>query len=426
MQPGLEAKTGTDARTPPNRLAPTSQSGEGDGAAGRNLLRVGLLTGGVDRHYSVGLATALMDRGLVLDVIGSDGVNGPEFHQNPRARFFNLYGTRSNSGAWHKLWRVSAFYARLCLYVLTAKPKLFHILWNNKLEIVDRTVLMLFYKLMRKKVVLTAHNVNAGRRDGKDSVVNRATLRYQYALADHIFVHTEKMKYELVSHFSVQASKVTIIPFGINNAVPNSEVTGQEARKRLGLAYGEKVILYFGAIKEYKGLDYLVEAFQRVASDGDYRLIIAGQQKKGHEKYWQSIRQRIDQAPCKEQILKRIEFIPDSEVELYFKAADIAVLPYTEIFQSGVLFMAYSYGLPVIATDVGSFSNDVVEGLTGFICRPRDPTDLAATIQRFFGSDLYRELPARRRVIQDYATSGHSWTTVAGITHGVYSSLLER
>jgi len=386
---------------------------------------ISILTGGIDRHYAVGLAMALMEQHLDLDIIGSDEIDGPEFRGNPLARFCNLHGAQQNASLARRISRIVIFYARLCRYVLVAKPRIFHILWNNKLPVFDRTLLMLLYKLARKKVVFTAHNVNAGRRDRKDSWLNRVTLRCQYRFADHIFVHTTKMKDELVAEFSAPEAKVTIIPYGINNAVPFSELTREEARRKLGLRNDEKTILFFGAIRPYKGLEDLVAAFQLIAAQGDYRLIIAGERKKGCEEYWRLIQQTIERDPNREKVLQKIEFIPDPETEIYFKAADVAVLPYTEIFQSGVLFLAYAYGLPVIATDVGSFSEDIIEGRTGFICKLRDPNDMAATLLRFFETAMYSELECRRQEIKDYAISRHSWGTVAQMTKDVYSKLLE-
>ena len=100
-----------------------------------------------------------------------------------------------------KMRRVLRYYLRLIRYAATAKPKLFHILWNNKFQFFDRTLLMLYYKLLGKKIVFTAHNVNAGKRDSNDSWLNRLSLKVQYNLSDHIFVHTNGMKNELVSGF---------------------------------------------------------------------------------------------------------------------------------------------------------------------------------------------------------------------------------
>ena len=88
---------------------------------------------------------------------------------------------------------------------------------------------MLYYRILGKRIVLTAHNVNAGRRDATDTWLNRLTLRMQYRLAHHIFVHTEKMKHELVGSFRA-VHGLTVIPFGINNAVPNTSLTPGDAR----------------------------------------------------------------------------------------------------------------------------------------------------------------------------------------------------
>ena len=388
-------------------------------------LDISLMTGGQDRHYAVGLGTALIEQHLTLDVIGSDEIDGPEFHRYPCIQFHNLHGTHQKATHIRKLVTILAFYVRLFRYAFTARPRLFHILWNNRLPIVDRTILMLLYKMAGKKIVLTAHNVNAGSRDETDSWLNRTTLRCQYKLADHLFVHTKKMKDELIEEFDVVPHKVTVIPYGINNAVPVTTLTREEARRKLGLHIDEKVLLYFGAIKKYKGLEILVIAFQRIAAQGNYRLVIAGERKKEYEVYWRSIKHRIDCDPSRKKVLQKIEFIPDAETETYFKAADVAVLPYTAIFQSGILFLSYTYGLPVIATDVGSFSEDIVEGRTGFICKPRDPDNLATTIRRYFETDLYRELEYRRQDIRDYVLSQHSWNIVAKLTKDVYLRLLD-
>jgi D-inositol-3-phosphate glycosyltransferase len=123
-------------------------------------------------------------------------------------------------------------------------------------------------------------------------------------------------------------------------------------------------------------------------------------------------------------IVSVIRFIPDHEVEIYFKAADVLVLPYRDIFQSGVLFLAYSFGLPVIATDIGSFKDAIIEGETGFICRACDSSDLARVIGRYFDSDLFRNLEVQRRTIQVHVRSSHSAEAAAALIHSAYARLL--
>jgi glycosyltransferase involved in cell wall biosynthesis len=89
-----------------------------------------------------------------------------------------------------------------------------------------------------------------------------------------------------------------------------------------------------------------------------------------------------------------------------------------------VLFLGYSFGVPVIAADVGSLREDIIEGKTGFVFRPKDPVDLAKTIGTYFASDLYRGLNRRRQEIRDYVNERHSWDAVGEMTRNVYAELL--
>ena len=400
---------------------------EGDGTAGvgrgaLNPIEVCLLTGGDDRPYALGMASALASRAINVDFIGSNKLDAPELHSTPRIAFLNLRGDQSEDAPFRrKFVRILTYYARLLKYVLRARPRIFHILWNNKFEHFDRTLLMLYYRLFGKRIVFTAHNVNTRKRDGRDTWLNRLTLGVQYRLCHHLLVHTAAMKDELLNDFRIPSQRVTVIPFGINNTCPSSALGCQEARERLGLGSTEKVLLFFGQIAPYKGLEYLVSAFSELAKqDPDYRLLIAGKVKKGHSAYWNEIQSKMGANGIHTRVSTRIEHIPDKEVEWYFKAADVVVIPYVEIFQSGVPFLSYSFGLPVIATDVGSLRDDIVEGETGFLCRPKDPVDLARTIETYFSSALYQDLEARRRRIQTFANERYSWSRVGEILDGVY------
>ncbi len=339
--------------------------------------------------------------------------------------FLNLRGDqREDVAVARKAIRLLAYYARLVRYVAVAKPRILHILWNNKFELFDRTLLMLFYRVAGKRVVLTAHNVNAAKRDSRDGWVNRLSLRIQYHLCDHIFVHTEPMKHDLVAEFGVDEEKVSVIPHGINNLVPTTDLTPQEARQRLGMREGDKTALFFGRIVPYKGLEYLISALTILArADKHVRLIIAGTVKRGSAAYWDRIQEAIADGGIRDQVMQRIEFIPDEDVECYFKAADVVVIPYADISQSGILLTAHNFGLPVIATDVGALRDDVIDHRTGFLCPPRDPAALAQAIDRYFSSELYRHLPTRREEIRRFANERHSWTTVAQITRSVYTRL---
>src|SRR5215471_17671903 len=204
---------------------------------------IGLLTGCQDRPYASELAMALASRAVQVDVIGSDEVDSPELHVTPNVRFVNFRGSENNRFSFtKKLWKLLVYYARLMRYVARPKPRVLHILWNNKFEAFDRTLLMLYYRVLGKKIAFTAHNINQARRDRKDSWWNRVTLKMQYNLCDHIFVHTQKMKGELCGDFGVSESAVTVLRHPVNNAFPDTELTAGQAKRQLGLKDREKAV----------------------------------------------------------------------------------------------------------------------------------------------------------------------------------------
>ena len=137
------------------------------------------------------------------------------------------------------------------------------------------------------------------------------------------------MKRELQADFGVPGSRISVIPFGINSTVPDTALSREQARARLGLPVSAKVVLFFGNIAPYKGVEYLVGAFARVmATIPDCILVIAGR-PKGSESYWAEIEQRIVAEGMDSRIIRRIEYVPDEDTEVYFKAADVLALPYS-------------------------------------------------------------------------------------------------
>jgi D-inositol-3-phosphate glycosyltransferase len=388
-------------------------------------LHVALLTGGDDKPYVLGLVSALTSIGVNIELIGSDEVSVPELLDNPHVKFLNLRGDQKHDAPLlQKVLRITKYYWRLLRYAAVTNAAIFHVLWNNKFELFDRTLLLVYYKLLGRKITMTAHNVNMRKRDGTDTWLNRSSLWIQYRLVDYIFVHAEANKAELLAQFGVAERKVSVIPFGINNTVPHTGLGSAEAKKILGILPNDKVVLHFGQIAPYKGLEYLVTAFRKLlASDPSYRLIIAGK-PKWDGSYWSEIAQLIGKVDALDRVIQRIEHIPDSETEIYFKAADVLVLPYRAIFHSGVMFLAYSFGLPVVGADVGALKDEIIQGQTGLIFKPCDSADLAAKIDEYFASDLFRNLQDNRLAIKEYANKRYSWDKVAAITTTAYEQLL--
>src|SRR6202011_1889399 len=111
------------------------------------------------------------------------------------------------------------------------------------------------------------------------------------------------------------------------------DLTSGDAKRMLGIADSDKTILCYGQIAPYKGLGYLIAAFAEVLrGDESYRLIIAGK-PKWNQDYWNQIEKLMVDNGVRHRVIERIEHVPDEETELYFKAADVLVLSYTQVFQ---------------------------------------------------------------------------------------------
>ncbi|MDR1610554.1 MAG: glycosyltransferase [Candidatus Symbiothrix sp.] len=149
----------------------------------------------------------------------------------------------------------------------------------------------------------------------------------------------------------------------------------------LNLNPGKKTLLFFGLIRDYKGLDLLIQAMSFL--DDSYQLIIAGEFYGDFGKY----RQIIDVSPAKYRIQVRNQYIADEEVPVLFSAADALVLPYKSATQSGVVPVAYHFEIPIVATGVGSLKDTIETAGTGIVVRP-EAVSIAGGIQQLFSEGM--------------------------------------
>lgn len=157
-----------------------------------------------------------------------------------------------------------------------------------------------------------------------------------------------------------------------------------EARQALGLDTQKKTLLFFGLIRDYKGLDLLIEAMNHL--DESYQLVIAGESYGSFTKYTE----QIQRARHPENIRVFNRYISDNEVPLFFSAADVCILPYKSATQSGITSIAYHFELPLIVTDTGGLKESVEKPDTGLVCPAVSVEAIAATIGKFYASDRTR------------------------------------
>lgn len=156
-------------------------------------------------------------------------------------------------------------------------------------------------------------------------------------------------------------------------------VDREEACRHLGLDPKFRYFLFFGLIRDYKGLDLLIEALadKGISSRDDFRLIVAGEFYSHPEKYLDLAKEK----GVEDHIIWRTEYVPDSEVRYYFSAAEMMVLPYKSATQSGVTQIAYHFEKPMLITDVGGLGETVPDGVAGYVVAP-DAESIAEGIRR--------------------------------------------
>ena len=153
-----------------------------------------------------------------------------------------------------------------------------------------------------------------------------------------------------------------------------------EACRKLGIAPNKRNILFFGLIREYKGLDILLEAFSSL--DDSYQLIVAGEPYGSFEKY----EKLIESSPNRERIKLFTSYISDNEVPSFFSSADVCVLPYRTATQSGISAISYHFGLPMITTNVGGLKEAIEVPGTGIVVDKAEPVLVSRAIEDYFNS----------------------------------------
>lgn len=167
-----------------------------------------------------------------------------------------------------------------------------------------------------------------------------------------------------------------------------------EARKKLGMRGSDeeilsrKVLLFFGLIRDYKGLDLLLEAMPLL--DGSYTLVVAGENYGSFEKYSQIINSERF-APVRNNLILVNRYIPDGEVKVFFSAADVSVLPYRSATQSGISSISWNFDVPLITTPVGGLVESVGQAGTGMLTESVSAKGVADAVKKYFAENKKEE-----------------------------------
>ena len=261
------------------------------------------------------------------------------------------------------------------------------------------TISTLVRLFSQAKILYLCHNLVEHESRWVDKILTRMVL----STGDLFIVHSEEERRDLLTMFP--EARIQKSPH------PTYEVFNFKRfeSKRVKEEYGLKgnIILFFGFVREYKGLRYLIEALPQVLSEIDVTLLVVGEFWRDKDKYLRLIKEKNVESA----VVIVDKYVPNEEIGSYFSAADLVVQPYISATGSGVIQTAFGFNKPVIATKVGSLSEVVQDGKTGFLVPPRDPDGLASAILRFFREDKSEEFSNKIRE----ESHRFSWEKMVGL-----------
>ena len=245
------------------------------------------------------------------------------------------------------------------------------------------TILRRVRKNRHTKIVCIADNVIPHEKRPGD----KPFTRYFLKSCDAFITMSEKVMNDLRLFEKVKPAQLVSHPLYDNFGAIISKA---EARKHLGLPENDKIILFFGFIRKYKGLDLLFEAMSHLNNlkpqTLNLKLLVAGEFYEDEKPY----KEQIEKLRIQEQLILRTDFIPDSEVKYYLCAADAVIQPYRNATQSGVTPLAYHFEKPMVVTNVGGLPSLVPHEKVGLVVEP-NPEAIAGGIIRFYqlGEDFF-------------------------------------
>lgn len=241
-------------------------------------------------------------------------------------------------------------------------------------------------KLLKRdiRVLFCCHNVLPHEGFPCKKLLAKMVLRQ----GDSFIVHSEQDADDLRSLVPQPRFKRMVLP--TYNAFRLQNLSQSEARKHLRIGVGEEVLLFFGFIRKYKGLKHLLRAMPAILKEcPKVHLLVVGEFFEGDKQDYLDL---IDQLNLPDGVLTLVDgYLPDKEVEPYFAACDLVVLPYESATQSAVVQIAYGFEKPVVATAVGGLPEVVLDGETGFVMPPLDDGALAQAVIRFFAENKAEE-----------------------------------
>jgi glycosyltransferase involved in cell wall biosynthesis len=354
--------------------------------------------------YDRALAAALARAGVEVELLTSRFLYGPVPEPEGfqvRESFYRRSADRGLDAPGRRAFKLAEHLPDMLRLRRDATADVLHYQWLT-VPGLDRRLLP-----SARPRVMTAHYVlppQASRRQA-------AAARRVFGAMDAVVAHSEHGAARLREEVGLDPERVHVIPHGAFDyltRLPEERPLPPELEGADG-----PVILFFGLLRPYKGIDTLLRAFRRIEGA---ELWIAGNPRMDVE----PLRRLAAEAPGRVRFLPR--FVEDAEIPAIFRRADVVALPYRDIEQSGVLYTGLAFGKPMVLTDVGGFPELGEQGAAWIVPR-EDPPALAAALGELVGDEAVRgDLATAARSV---AAGAYSWDAVAARTAALYRDLLE-
>lgn len=314
-----------------------------------------LVSHGFQSDYERGFCNGLAAIGVAVRLISSDTTDYSGL--NKLVRTVNLRGSQDRGRRWSaKAFNQARYHCKLLAFAASGPARLIHVFGLIEPTLLCGIVEGAWFRACAKRYVLTVHNLVP---HDRHNAVQKVLSRLSFRLPHKLVVHTKRMRDELIRDYGIAPAKVIVMEHGLEPAN-----IGDQAH-RVVLADGVLRILFFGVIAQYKGVDLLLDSLEQFP--GPFSLVIAGSCLNAA--LATNIEERIARHPARASISWRNGFVPEEDLPALFNQTDAVVLPYRHIDQSGVLFQAMRFGVPVVATTVGAFP-DYLTSTLGELCSP--------------------------------------------------------
>ncbi len=363
----------------------------------------------VTYKYTFSLGNALMKYNNDITL----AIDSKKERENCKCRIWNLFNTDESGVSKIKKFKN---------YILSYR-KIYKEMNENKYDVLHTQWLIfspIDYYYLKKikekcgvKLIVTIHDILPFNQKFYDVYFHKKV----YGLADNIILQAENNKERFKELFPEYYSKCKMIPLG--HILDYADILEKEkAREKFEIPNDKFVFLFFGQIKKVKGVDVLLKAYAEFCKTHENTLlVIAGKVWKDNFSQYQAI---IDENKIEHKVRTDIKFIPDDDVKYYYSACDCCVLPYLDVYQSGVIQLCYAYKKPVIASNIGALREIVKDGDTGYLCEVNDVNSLCKAMNKIVSLDEIA-LNAMGKEGYNYVKEKYSWDNIADKVNGLYT-----